>query len=87
MISIWLKALWGRVWLYIAAVGAAFGAMLAIRQSGKRAGRQEAEAQQLKQTLQGVEDARKARSEIDALSDGAVRDRAKRRMRRKQGSK
>ncbi|WJJ93983.1 hypothetical protein [Neopusillimonas aromaticivorans] len=36
-----LKAIWGKVWPYLAAIGAAFAAVLAIRQSGKAAGRQE----------------------------------------------
>ncbi|MFA5595958.1 MAG: hypothetical protein WDA26_00145 [Pusillimonas sp.] len=36
-----LKAIWGKAWPYIAAIGAAFAAVLAIRQSGKAAGRQE----------------------------------------------
>ncbi|NYT59414.1 hypothetical protein H0A65_10835 [Alcaligenaceae bacterium] len=78
---IWLHALWGRVWPYIALVAAAFAAFFGIRQAGKAAGRAEAKAEQAEATIKGMEDAREARAEIDSLDDAAVRDRARQRMR------
>lgn len=78
---IWLQALWSRIWPYIAAVGAAFAAVLAIRQSGKAAGRQEARIDQLEADRVAVEESREAAAEIERLDDAAVRDRARKRMR------
>jgi len=78
---IFLQALWGRAWPYIALIAAAFAAFFGIRQSGKVAGRQEAKAEQAKADIKGMEDARDARAEIDSLDDAAVRDRARQRMR------
>lgn len=76
-----LRALISRVWLYVAGAAGVFIGLLYARQTGKSAGRREAEAKQAKATLKGVKDAREARSEIDALDDAAVRDRARQRMR------
>ncbi len=78
---IMLKALWARVWPYIALIAAAFAAFFGIRQAGKVAGKQEAKAEQAEATIKGMEDAREARAEIDSLDDAAVRDHARQRMR------
>lgn len=82
---IWLSALWGRVWPYVAAVGAILAGLFAMRQSGKVAGRQEAQAKQNEETIKAMEAAREAHAEIDALDDDAVRDRARERMRHNRG--
>lgn len=79
---IWLQALWGRVWPYIATVGAALAAVLAIRQSGKAAGRAEAERTKLEAQVRAGEKSREAAAEIESLDDAAVRDRARQRMRK-----
>ena len=76
-----LSALWGRVWPYIAAIGAAFAAVLAIRQSGKAAGRTEAKINQLEANAKARGESREAAAQIDRLDDDAVRDRARERMR------
>lgn len=76
-----LKTLFGRIWPYIALVGAVLTGLLAVRQSGKSAGKQEAKAEQAEATIKGMGDAREARNEIDSLDDVAVRDRARQRMR------
>lgn len=76
-----LSQIWARIWPYIAAIGAAFVAVRAIRQSGKAAGRAEVEREQDKAIIEGMKNAREARDEIDAMDDSAVRDRARQRMR------
>lgn len=81
MIRAWLMMLWGRVWPYIAAVGAALGAVLAIRQSGKRAGRDQAERQRMESDNEGMRNAIKARDDAFQMDINAARDRAKRRVR------
>lgn len=43
---IFLRALWGRIWPYIAAAGAVLAGLAAVRQSGKSSGRAEAEREQ-----------------------------------------
>jgi len=77
-----LKALWAKVWPYLAAAGAILAGLFAVRQSGKTAGRQEVRAKQNEETIKAMEAAREAHAEIDALGDDAVRDRARQRMRR-----
>lgn len=76
-----IKALLGRIWPYIAVVGAVLAGLFAVRQSGRAAGKQEVETKQAEATIKGMEAAREARNEIDSLDDAAVRDRARQRMR------
>ena len=76
-----IKALFGRIWPYIAAFGVLVAAVIGIRQAGKAAGKQEAQAKQAQADIKGMNDARDAREEIDALDDDSVRDRARQRMR------
>ncbi len=78
---IWLQALWGRVWPYIAGAAGIIVGLFFVRQSGKTAGRQEARIDQLEADVSAREKAREAASEIDRLDDDAVRDRARQRMR------
>ena len=75
---IWLQALWGRVWPYITAVGAVLAGLLAVRQSGKSAGRAEARIDQLEADQKAVGEARDERQKVDALGDAAARDAAAR---------
>lgn len=69
---IWLQALWGRIWPHIAAIGAALVAVVAIRQSGKAAGKQEARIDQLEANQKAVEQARNVENETAAMDDDAV---------------
>lgn len=69
---IWLQALWSRIWPYIATVAAAFAAFFAIRQSGKAAGRQEAEHQQREVDAKAAEVARNVENETAAMDDDSV---------------
>lgn len=69
---IWLQTLWSRIWPYIAAVGAAFAAVVAVRQSGKAAGKQEARIDQLEANQKAVEQARNVENETAAMDDDAV---------------
>ncbi len=78
---IWLQALWGRVWPYIAGLAGIIVGLFFVRQSGKTAGRQEARIDQLEADVSAREKAREAAAEIDRLDDDAVRDRARQRMR------
>lgn len=78
---IWLQALWARIWPYIAAIGAALAAVVAIRQSGKAAGKAEAHIDQLKADASARRERDEAAATIERLDDAAVRDRARERMR------
>lgn len=80
MIAAFFTGLWGRIWPWVAGAGAAVVAALAIRQSGKSAGRQEARIDQLEADRAAVEESREAAAEIDRLDDDGVRDRARQRM-------
>lgn len=75
---IWLQALWGRVWPYIAGLAGIVVGLFLVRQSGKTAGRQEARIDQLEADASAREKAREAAAEIDRLDDDGVRDRAER---------
>lgn len=77
---IWLQALWGRVWPYIAGLAGIIVGLFFVRQSGKTAGRQEARIDQLEADRAAVEESREAAAEIDRLDDDGVRDRARQRM-------
>lgn len=79
---IWLQSLWARVWPYLAAVGAALTAVVAIRQSGKAAGKSEARIDQLEADQKAVGEAREERQKVDALGDDAARRDAARWVRR-----
>lgn len=76
-----LKALWGKVWGYVVLAGALVASLIALRQSGKVAGRQEVERERLETDNKGMENAIKARDEILQMDDAAIRDRARKRMR------
>lgn len=75
---IWLQALWGRVWPYIAGLAGIVVGLFLVRQSGKTAGRQEARIDQLEADASAREKAREAAAEIDRLDDDGVRDWAER---------
>lgn len=77
LLKLWLDKAWG----YLLVGAAVLAGYMTIRQSGKVAGRREAEREQDKATIKGMQDARDAREEIDSLGDAAVRDRARQRMR------
>lgn len=66
---IWLKSLLGRVWPYIAAVGAAFAAVVAIRQSGKAAGKAEVTRQQTEEALDAIRRSNANREEVARMDD------------------
>lgn len=82
MIAALIARIWGRIWPYIAAVGAVLAGLLAIRQSGKAAGRQEARIDQLEADQKAVGEAREERQKVDALGDDAARRDAARWVRR-----
>ena len=76
-----LKALLDKVWGYALVAGAILAGLLAVRQSGKTAGKQAAERERLETDNKGMENAIKARDEILQMDDAAIRDRARKRMR------
>lgn len=82
MIAAFFASIWGRIWPYLVAAGAAVVATLAIWRSGKSAGRKDARIDQLEADASVREKAREASAEIDRLDDPAVRDRAERWVRR-----
>lgn len=71
MITAFFAGLWARVWPYVAAVGAAFAAVLAIRQSGKAAGRQEAEQQQAADALDALRKSKDNYENVARMDDDA----------------
>jgi hypothetical protein len=73
---IFLQSLWSRIWPYIAAIGAAFAAVLAIRQSGKAAGRQETRQEINEAEALARKEVRRVEDQIDSMGDDSVRDRA-----------
>ncbi|MFW7343543.1 hypothetical protein V0R37_18620 [Pollutimonas sp. H1-120] len=78
-----LKALWGRIWPYIAAVGVVLAGLLAVRQSGKSAARTEAAAKINEQAAQARKEQRDVENEIASLDDDAVDRRLDEWVRRK----
>lgn len=77
-----LQALWAKVWPYLAAIGAAFAAVLAIRQSGKAAGKAEAMMEQMEADLEAGRIRNEAVTEVERLDGDDVRELARQRMRK-----
>lgn len=73
-----IEAIIYQLWPYVVAIISGLVAYLGIRQSGKAAGRVEAEQEQQKAAAVAREKAREVDNEIDSLGDDTVRDRAKR---------
>lgn len=68
---IFLQALWGRVWPYIAALAALGAAVIGIRQSGKAAGRQEVEQQQAADALDALRKSKDNYENVARMDDDA----------------
>lgn len=68
---IWIQALWLRIWPYIAAIGAAFAAVFAIRQSGKAAGKAEVTQKQTEEALDAMRKSNANREEVARMDDDA----------------
>ncbi|MGB6104599.1 MAG: hypothetical protein WBF88_12230 [Pusillimonas sp.] len=64
-----INALWARVWPYIAAIGAAFAAVLAIWQSAKAVGRQQIQQEVNEAAAKGREKAREVEFETAGMAD------------------
>lgn len=79
------KALWGKVAGWLGVLGGLALAALALLQVGRRQGRVQAEQKQTKADMAAVEVGRDAVETIERLDDAAVRDRARQRMRDRQG--
>lgn len=75
------KALWGKVAGWFGLLGGLVLAGLALLHVGRRQGRAQAEQKQTKADMAAVEVGRDAAETIERLDDGAVRDRARKRMR------
>lgn len=75
------QALWSKVWPFLAAIGAAFAAFFAVRQSGMAAGKAEAQMEQMEADLEAGRNRNEATAQVDRLDDDAVRDLARERMR------
>lgn len=79
------KALWGKVAGWLGLLGGLALAGLALLQVGRRQGRAQAEQKQTKVDMAAVEVGRDAAETIERMGDDAVRDRARKRMRDRQG--
>lgn len=80
LIQAWLSKAWG--WLALTA--AALLGLLAIRQSGKAAGREDIRREMDEQAARAREKAREVDQELDALDADAIRRRAEQWMRKPQ---
>ncbi|MFC4296955.1 hypothetical protein ACFO0J_02735 [Castellaniella hirudinis] len=74
MIAAFFTSLWGRIWPWVAGAGAALVAALAIWQSGKSAGRQEAETEVMRRDQQAKREADAVANEVDRLDDDSLPD-------------
>lgn len=72
-----IEAIIYQIWPYVVVIISGLVAYLGIRQSGKSAGRAEAEWEQQKAASAARGKAREVDNEIDSLDDSSVRDRAK----------
>lgn len=79
------KRIWGIVAGWLGLLGGLALAALALLQVGRRQGRTQAEQKQTKADMAAVEVGRDAAETIERLDDDAVRDRARQRMRDRQG--
>ncbi|MGR7948815.1 hypothetical protein ACU6HM_06010 [Alcaligenes sp. RM2] len=79
------KALFSKLAGWLGLLGGLALAALALLQVGRRQGRAQAEQKQTKADMAVVEVGRDAAETIERLDDGAVRDRARQRMRDTQG--
>ena len=79
------KALWEKVTGWLGLLGGLILAALALLNVGRRQGRAHAEQKQTKADMAAVEVGRDAAETIERLGDNAVRDRARQRMRGRQG--
>ncbi len=80
-----ITKLWNRIAGWLGLLGGLVIAALALLQVGRRQGRAQAEQNQEKADMAAVEVGRDASETIERLDDGAVRDRARQRMRDRQG--
>lgn len=75
------KALWNRVAGWLGLLSGLIIAALALLQVGRRQGRAQAEQNQERQITADKEKAREADAKFAGMDDGAVRERARQRMR------
>lgn len=80
-----ITKLWQRIAGWLGLLGGLILAALALLQVGRRQGRAQAEQKQTKADMAAVEVGRDAAETIERLDDDAVRDRARQRMRDRQG--
>lgn len=69
-----LRALFGRIWPYIAVVGAVLVSLFAVRQSGKAAGREDIKHEINEAERKASERARHVENETAAMGDDAIAD-------------
>ena len=70
-----LKALWLKLWPYLALIAAAFAAFFGIRQSGKAQGRREVEQEQERAASENRRKTNEADSKLAQMDDDDVRRR------------
>ncbi|ULH05321.1 hypothetical protein [Alcaligenes faecalis] len=71
----------GQAWPYVLGLLALVAGWLTAKRAGRQEGHREAEQKQSKADMAAVEVGRDAVETIERLDDGAVRDRARKRMR------
>ncbi|AYN21575.1 hypothetical protein [Alcaligenes aquatilis] len=74
-----------QAWPYVLGLLALVAGWLTAKRAGRQEGHREAEQKQHEADLSAVEVSRDASEKIERLDDNAVRDRARKRMRDRQG--
>lgn len=74
MLLMTLKALWGRIWGYALLAGALVASLVALRQSGKSAGRDEVENEIRKRDVRAIREAANVARKVDQLDDDSLSD-------------
>lgn len=76
-----IEVIIGQTWPYLLGLLALVAGWLTAKRAGRQEGHREAEQKQTKADMAAVEVGRDAAETIERLDDGAVRDRARKRMR------
>ncbi|WP_323034253.1 hypothetical protein [Pararhodobacter sp.] len=72
-----LKALWGKVWSYVVLASALAAGLIALRQSGKSAGRADVEREMNQRAAAARKEARHVADTVDSMGDDPVADKLK----------
>jgi hypothetical protein len=72
-----LKALWSKAWGYALLAGALVAGLIALRESGKAAGRADLEQEMNKRAADARKEARHVADTVDSMGDDPIADKLK----------